>query len=81
MFTVSTKTFMGFVSMRQRGQKLPASAAREKVLRPDQLIDSGQKQLRRLATCPACDAVVAADILDTRSGLCPRCHAEAQHHR
>jgi hypothetical protein len=78
MFSISSSEFMTFVSMRRRGIKEHETTPREKVFRPDQLINTGKKELRHLATCPVCDAVVAADLLDQRSGLCPQCHAESQ---
>ena len=78
MFSVSSTEFMAFVSMRRRGIKEQQKALRQKVLRPDQLINTAKKDRRYLATCPVCDAVVAADLLDQRSGLCPKCHAESQ---
>jgi hypothetical protein len=81
MFSMSSSEFMAFVSMRRRGIKEQQAAPREKVLQPEQLINTGKKELRHLATCPACDAVVAADLLDQRSGLCPHCHAESQFRR
>lgn len=78
MFSVSSTQFMAIVSMRRRGIKEQQKTPREKVLRSDQLINTTKKELRQLATCPVCDAVVAADLLDQRSGLCPHCHAESQ---
>lgn len=78
MFSVSSTEFMAFVSMRRRGIKEQQKTPREKVLRPEQLFNTVKKELRHLATCPACDVVVAADLLDQRSGLCPHCHAESQ---
>ncbi|MEZ4634584.1 MAG: hypothetical protein R2873_07230 [Caldilineaceae bacterium] len=78
MYTISSTEFMNLVSMRRRGMKAQEEASRQKVLRLDQLLHTGKQALRRLATCPTCDAVVAADILHPGSGLCPRCHAESK---
>lgn len=83
MYTVSLAQFLAFVEQRQAAdsQTQPdAPRPREKVLRPDQLMNAIKPRERRLATCPECDAVVDDEIIHPRSGLCPICHDEAFRH-
>lgn len=79
MMRISYEEFMQMVAWRKRSHRdQPDRRAREKVLRPDQRITFRKRRHdKRLATCPGCDAVVDADILDPHSGLCPICHEEA----
>jgi uncharacterized paraquat-inducible protein A len=80
MIYITYEEFKQLVSLRHQGQKTKEQAGseqeREKVLRPDQLIQWTTKHEKSLATCPSCDAVVNADILHPQSGLCPICHDE-----
>jgi hypothetical protein len=83
MYRVSFQQFMHFVEQGRRKavrasiQDKAAEQPREKALRPDQKIPSKRQESRgKLATCPACDALVNAEVLHPRSGLCPKCHAE-----
>jgi hypothetical protein len=83
MYTVSFQQFMHFVEQGRRKavrasvQNKAGEKPREKVLRSDQKSPPKQPENRgKLATCPTCDAVVNAEILHPRSGLCPKCHAE-----
>ncbi len=79
MLSVTLEQFMELVDRRSAGAKArQAQGRREKVLRPDQhMHPRSRRQPRRLATCPACDAVVDAEILHPRTGLCPICHEES----
>jgi hypothetical protein len=89
MYTISYKEFMRLVETRRRHmeQKKAHSGRkqereRERVLRPDQkIVIERPKHDRKLATCPACDEVVDAEILNPYSGLCPVCHELAQRRR
>jgi uncharacterized paraquat-inducible protein A len=80
MLSVSYNEFKRLVAMRHRVKKeedgRELKQEWEKVLRPDQLIQWLPTRQKSLATCPACDAVVDADILHPQSGLCPVCHEE-----
>ncbi len=79
MITLSFSEFAALVALRQRASIHQED--REVIVRPDQIWPPKKQQQKHLATCPACDAVVDADLLDVRSGLCPRCHAESQQYR
>jgi hypothetical protein len=53
-----------------------AVQGREKVLRPDQVIERQMVHGKEMSTCPNCDALVDVKILHPHSGLCPLCHEE-----
>lgn len=89
MYTISLEEFLRLVAKRRMhspdkqadtADDKPARDTferQDKILRPDQRIRFGRrKNDGELATCPACDAVVDAEILDRQSGLCPVCHEE-----
>lgn len=78
MLSVTLEQFIGFVEKRRAGEtNKKAEQTRKRVIRSDQALGRKRLQARRLATCPACDAVVDAEILHPRTGLCPICHEES----
>gem|GEM_PF-5496258 len=83
MVRITQQEFMRLVAWRRRGRAAvdrKDTRVRERVERPgpSRVPFRGRRHDRRLATCPGCDAVVDARILDPHSGLCPRCHEEAR---